>query len=255
MDEHLQFKAALSLAKRTLEFVGDYRTPPTPHVYELFYTFAAGLNPELSSALGNVIAVNDRLPVADAEALYQKYLAPEADTQQVEEIAKKLSEEVAANLKLLGSAAVSTKQYEQSLDSAEKQLGDDCETPEAKTTLHTLIAATREMAQANAELVSNLEASRAQVEEMEECLKLVREESSKDALTGLTNRKRFDLRLNEEILAVTQTQKPLCLLVLDIDHFKNFNDRHGHLAGDAVLRFVSSCIQSNIKGRDVAARF
>lgn len=255
MDEHLQFKAALSLAKRTLEFVGDYRTPPTPHAYELFYTFASGLNPKLSSALRNVLGEKGRLPSSDAEALYQKYLAPETETQRVEEIAKKLSVEVAANLRLLGSAAVSTKQYEESLDSAEKELGFDSEMPETKSALHALISATREMAQSNAELVSNLEASRAQVVEMEKCLKLVREESSKDALTGLTNRKRFDLRLNEEILQVTQNGRPLSLLVLDVDHFKKFNDKYGHLAGDAVLRFVSSCIQSNIKGRDVAARF
>lgn len=255
MDEHLQYKAALSLAKRTLEFVADYRTPPTPHAYELFYTFAAGLNPKLSCALRNVLAEKGRLPSSDAEALHDKYLAPDVETQQIEEIAKKLSAEVTANLKLLGSAAVSTKQYETSLGSAEKKLELASEVPEAQSAVNALIAATREMAQTNAELVSNLNASRAQVEEMEQCLKLVREESSKDALTGLTNRKRFDLRLNEEILKVTQNGQPLSLLVLDVDHFKKFNDKFGHLAGDAVLRFVSSCIQSNIKGRDVAARF
>jgi diguanylate cyclase len=51
------------------------------------------------------------------------------------------------------------------------------------------------------------------------------------------------------------TREPLCLLMLDIDHFKSFNDTWGHQTGDQVLRLVAMTLRSNIKGKDIAARY
>jgi diguanylate cyclase len=61
--------------------------------------------------------------------------------------------------------------------------------------------------------------------------------------------------LDEALLASANSGSPTSLLVIDIDHFKGFNDAHGHVAGDSALRYVASCIKSNIKGNDTAARY
>ena len=60
-----------------------------------------------------------------------------------------------------------------------------------------------------------------------------------DPLTGLANRRRFDEALDEACRPEARRDRPLCLAMLDADHFKRLNDRHGHLVGDAVLRAVA----------------
>ncbi|KJH75890.1 MULTISPECIES: sensor domain-containing diguanylate cyclase [unclassified Pseudomonas] len=77
-----------------------------------------------------------------------------------------------------------------------------------------------------------------------------------DALTGLSNRRQFDLFILTEMRRARRTQTHLALLLIDVDHFKRFNDLYGHVAGDASLRKISSIINSHIKRPgDLAARY
>ena len=92
-------------------------------------------------------------------------------------------------------------------------------------------------------------------EKIHKALEQVKEESKTDALTGIANRKAFDAALEHSILTSRETNKSFCLLLLDIDHFKVFNDTYGHLIGDKVLRFVAASLKRNIKGNDFVARF
>lgn len=75
-----------------------------------------------------------------------------------------------------------------------------------------------------------------------------------DALTGLWNRREFMDRLAIEAQRATRSGVPLSLLLLDVDHFKQFNDRNGHPAGDAVLRHVASVIRGRLRGTDLPVR-
>jgi two-component system chemotaxis family response regulator WspR len=77
-----------------------------------------------------------------------------------------------------------------------------------------------------------------------------------DALTGLSNRRHFDEHLAAEWKRAMRTREPLSLLMIDVDHFKDYNDTYGHLAGDTVLRAVADAIQRSCRRpADFAARF
>jgi len=77
-----------------------------------------------------------------------------------------------------------------------------------------------------------------------------------DALTGVANRRYFDERLNQEFARATRDKSPLSLLMIDVDHFKNYNDLNGHQAGDAALMRVAQTIQSNLRrAADMVARY
>ncbi len=78
--------------------------------------------------------------------------------------------------------------------------------------------------------------------------------SSRDALTGLANRRAFELALLREIDRVARSGEPALLLALDIDHFKRINDSHGHGAGDQVLRAVASALIDSVRPMDLVAR-
>jgi diguanylate cyclase (GGDEF)-like protein/PAS domain S-box-containing protein len=76
-----------------------------------------------------------------------------------------------------------------------------------------------------------------------------------DALTGLPNRRALDDQLPREMARSLRAASPLCLAIVDIDHFKSYNDTHGHLAGDAVLRDCASAWDSELRGADTILRF
>jgi len=79
---------------------------------------------------------------------------------------------------------------------------------------------------------------------------------SRDALTGLYNRRRFDSALVEYWLQAQRQQQPLAVVMIDIDAFKAFNDRHGHPAGDRCLKRVAQAIADTVRSEgDLAARY
>jgi diguanylate cyclase (GGDEF)-like protein len=78
--------------------------------------------------------------------------------------------------------------------------------------------------------------------------------SSRDALTGLANRRTFELALAREIDRVARAGEPALLLVLDIDHFKQVNDTHGHAAGDLVIKAVARALAESVRPMDLVAR-
>jgi len=85
--------------------------------------------------------------------------------------------------------------------------------------------------------------------------KRIYEMSVRDGLTGLYNRRYFDDRLTSEFAYAIRHRTPLCVLMCDIDHFKQINDRHGHASGDLVLRRVAGELQASVRTEDLVARF
>ena len=79
--------------------------------------------------------------------------------------------------------------------------------------------------------------------------------SSRDPLTGLANRRHFEMMLAGEVDRVARAGEPALVLLIDIDHFKKVNDAHGHPAGDEVLKHVAHTLQDCIRPMDTVARF
>ena len=76
-----------------------------------------------------------------------------------------------------------------------------------------------------------------------------------DPLTGLANRRRLMSRLDEEVSRAQRYKTPLSVVMIDIDHFKQVNDTHGHAMGDAVLRNIGAMLKSCVRTTDLAARY
>ena len=94
-----------------------------------------------------------------------------------------------------------------------------------------------------------------QIEGLRAELAKAQHEANTDSLTGIANRKYFDYELGIAAEQARTSGEPLSLLLADIDHFKLFNDSHGHQIGDQVLRLVAQVLTQSIKGRDLAARY
>jgi len=80
-------------------------------------------------------------------------------------------------------------------------------------------------------------------------------QSIRDSLTGLYNRHFMEIALDRELRRAIRHQQTLAVLILDVDHFKAFNDTHGHEAGDVVLREVAGAMRQTIRSEDIVCRF
>jgi diguanylate cyclase len=124
-----------------------------------------------------------------------------------------------------------------------------------RAVIERLIAGAKEMETSNRKLEARLSASREEIEQLQQNLETVRTESLTDPLTTLANRKFFDAELDRTVAEAKAGYEPLALLMCDVDHFKAFNDRFGHLTGDQVLRLVAVSVKRIVRGEDIAARY
>lgn len=95
---------------------------------------------------------------------------------------------------------------------------------------------------------------RSRTQELEVARQRAETEARTDALTGLPNRRYFHEVLMRDLSRAERDDTPLALLALDIDHFKDVNDRYGHLAGDEALRRTATTLNAHVRGSDIAAR-
>ncbi|MFP5399090.1 MAG: diguanylate cyclase [Gammaproteobacteria bacterium] len=114
-----------------------------------------------------------------------------------------------------------------------------------------LHAANRRLDQLNLELEARVAERTARLDEANGRLEQL---AMTDALTGLFNRRAFDAVAHAAVGSARRHHRPLALVMVDIDHFKAINDRHGHAGGDAVLRHVAATLQRLLRGADSLAR-
>lgn len=95
----------------------------------------------------------------------------------------------------------------------------------------------------------------AQLAEIQALQEKLSEEALRDSLTGLYNRRYLEETLARELLRAGREERPLSLVMMDIDHFKRLNDTYGHQAGDLVLKELGAMLREHIRGEDIACRF
>jgi diguanylate cyclase len=108
---------------------------------------------------------------------------------------------------------------------------------------------------ANEELRLRLEAAETKIRDTIHCLEEQAREARIDSLTRLANRGALDDELKRRFSECQRTGAALGFLLIDVDHFKRFNDTHGHLAGDEVLRRLATCLRGCTRDMDLVARF
>lgn len=114
-----------------------------------------------------------------------------------------------------------------------------------------VLYAARQIKELEAEIKKRGEAEKALLKSE----KRLRALSITDELTGLYNARSFFDELQKEIKRLERYQKPLSLVFLDVNHFKDYNDKYGHLEGDQALRIIAQIIQSCMRGADSAYRY
>jgi diguanylate cyclase len=244
------FERTIVFGESALERIRAYRHPAYPRIYEVWYTYATCYNPLLNQAINDVLKKRGTLSEQDLDALYDMHLSTSRFPTRYDEVGTKIREEVDQMVAKLDKSRAAADQYNGTLDGVGKMV-EHADQTKIKNIIETLIHATIEMRASNGELEGQLVHSREEMLKLHDKLEAIRAESLTDPLTLLSNRKFFDMALEKAL----SEGKPFSLLVTDIDHFKMFNDKYGHLTGDQVLRLVATAVKQNVKGQDIAARY
>ena len=218
--------------------------PPTPENFLVWYHVSADNIP----ALSRLVKVLDAqaVPYDDARnwELHERFFGRESAADHLAGIGDRLHDHLAGIGDLLTEIATGTKAYGAQVGGVASILDD----AQAGTELSAALTALRDDTDAIAQRTNRWErtaAARAdEVSKLKRELEAARDEAETDALTEIGNRKRFDRRLRELAAAAGERRSPLALLLLDIDHFKSFNDTYGHPLGDRVLKLVASRVRA-----------
>ncbi len=244
------------VATRAIEGLKSSGLDVTPDNFSLYYNYYSASDPNLKMAMDALLQQNGRLTQTQCQDLFRAHLSLEAEHKVLSTTVTSIENEIKQVMSSLGQATKDTSHYGQALHNFSGVLHTEPEQLEQiRTTMQRLANETRVMAEQNQRLHSQLVQSTQQLTETRYNLSQVKMETMVDPLTGVGNRKLFNNEIIRTTAEATEGKGHLSLLVVDIDHFKKFNDTHGHLVGDQVLRLVARTLVENLKGRDVIARY
>jgi len=229
--------------------------PATPRNYEIWYSYATGYHPSLNQTINEMLSRNGTLTDADLELVYTTYISPTRIGDKIDGVSARIADELKQVMAMLDAAAGSANTHTESLTVVSDKLGNAKDSEALRTIVESLVETASDMKQNNHALEARLNASKGEIDQLQENLQVVRTESLTDPLTGLANRRHFDERIERAAAEAAERSEPLSLMMIDVDHFKSFNDSWGHLTGDQVLRLVATLLKQNAKGQDIVARY
>jgi diguanylate cyclase len=246
---------ARGFADAALASMARLDVPPTPNNYLIWYSHCSGCYPELSRRLHHLERQGEPFTEARLAELHERFFGTGRQVRLLDETCQRIEATMIHLLEQVGDVSRDAGSYGDKLESFSSKLDRPKPVQELRRLVSEILGETRAMQSRAEQLEAQLAESSEHIDGLRVDLATAQREANTDSLTGIANRKYFDheLRLaTEDALANGQS---LCLLMADIDHFKEFNDDHGHQVGDQVLRLVAQVLTQSVKGRDLAARY
>ena len=236
-----------------LAFLSKHKIAPTPVNYQLAYDYVSGKNKQLQTLLDEHIGVSETVSPENLWHVYQQFY--QQDIATLENMRQELRQLIANIQNEFKRSGGTITGYSNRLDMFASVLNSEPSQEEMTSEVDSMIHDTNSVAESQRQFNSQMTDIISEVESLRSEIEQIKEESLTDALTGISNRRAFDNILEKSLQSANDQNSPLSLLLIDIDHFKRFNDNFGHLVGDKVLRFLGKTLKRCIKGQDIAARF
>jgi diguanylate cyclase len=250
----LRSPKSYELARAALEIMEAQQVWPTVRNFELWTHYIAEKEGPLAQAIDRLLAAGETITETVGADLAAQFLPEAKMSTDVLEAGDVLSKELQSVTTAIENVQRSSEEYGQKLATASEGLSGD-NAGQVKAVVENLTAATKKVQVEAAVLESQLAETTAELSRLRENLDQVRRDAMTDGLTNLANRKAFDERLEASCEQADAEGVGMTLAIIDIDHFKGFNDAWGHQIGDQVLRYVSSVIGRMGAAPRLAARY
>jgi len=248
-----QYEQACEYLRLALSVLSEHRIPPSPLNYRVCYDHVAGNNGTLHQAIDDTLRKNGHLTGDDLWELYRKaYIQNEAALDTMRQALRAIITGVQVNFQDSGNSLSS---YVRTLERFAGLLDSPAPVETMATEVGEILDQTRSTEASQRQFNMELSRVAAEVGSLRKDLEQVRDESMTDWLTGISNRRAFDAVLEHSVEESRDARVTFCVLLIDIDHFKRFNDTYGHLIGDKVLRFVAATLKRCVGDQGSVARY
>jgi diguanylate cyclase len=247
------FVQATSVAGRALRLMAQHKVPATPQNFEIWFKFSLGTVPELNKTINILIANKRAFDGATNRSLFVSYIGAGSDWDAKHgEISNPLQTILSRAQGFLATSMADDSKPIPALDGIAAQIP---EIRDPRALIQDLTGALSTTMTRATTLQAHFNACLQELGNIRNHLAAAEQRSKTDALTGLANRHALDEFLRNAQIVAMESGEPLSIFLLDIDHFKTFNDKFGHQFGDQVLRLISRILRDGVRDRDLAARY
>ena len=252
-DENLKEKN-YEYVRLALPLMSKHEVPITPKNYAVWYMYVSGESRGLNAIIDKMI-LNRRLFDEEInEKLYHQFCS-EKNENELKKFRAGLHQILEVMLKEVMDLTGQTGQYETVLSRSISRLSENVSDDNIMDVINEIIEETKTMGNHGRSIQQKLQETTENLNTIQKEFEEAKNAALLDFLTGVPNRKALNDKFAEYVSEASPVSKDLCMLLIDIDHFKKFNDKFGHVVGDEVLRFAAKKIKDIVRGRDFFARY
>ena len=251
--DELDFEYATSVAEKAFGLMAQQRVPPTPNNFHVWFKYSLGTPPILKRAIDILVGNKRKFDVQTNQDLFTTYVGVQGtDGASVNDVSDQLHSVMVSAKQFLTTAIADNRSQMQAIS-------DVAQSSEAgvdpKLLVESLVSELAKAASRATKLEASFVEKTRELDTIRDSLNKSEERARTDTLTELPNRRALeDFFRNAQITAM-EKDEPLSVLLIDIDHFKKFNDDFGHGVGDQVLRLVAKVLRERVRDVDLPARY
>lgn len=246
MSKELMQLAAVNL-KKAVPLMLKHQIPTTPTNYALWYAYVDEQQPNLNKQLDTIIQEHNTCPPSNSTLLYREFVSDpvELDVIDMRQNLEAMVTELSQSLKDTNTDATHfQKRIDTNFDQLNRIEEEGVSLEKVLGIVRNLVKESDDIRSSTEYFTGHLKRAQHEIETLKAQLKKSEKEVLFDALTGVFNRRAFDSDLAGLLI---QAPKGLCLIMIDIDHFKAFNDTYGHQLGDIVLKAVAKRLNESCR--------
>lgn len=244
---------AAEYLRQAIPLMVKHNIPPNPLNYALWYTYVSNRVPELNQELDKTLTTYGTCPNLVGEQMFRQHMIKD-EVDSAENVQAGLIALVNDLHEHASVTAEETKNYSDTLqDSLEALQADDGQALPLESIIQTLARKTQDISDSTQRFQARIDDAQSEIESLKAELEKTRQDARVDPLTGLFNRRVFETELGT--LLYSGNAGAVTLVMVDVDHFKKFNDTYGHLMGDKVLQYVGKLLRDFCPEPMLAVRY
>jgi diguanylate cyclase len=242
-------------AKKVIMKMVMWKVPLMPENYHVWFEYFTGANKQLKEEIDGVMASGSPFTTEINNQLYSKHFGNNKDNEFIQQVQTETQNIIKGIFEEVMKSHSTTTEYLGTLETYTKQLTEAKDISQVQSVIKDIINDTDRMAETTHEFENRLKEVDKQTQDLRFRLQMSERETLMDPLTELHNRRALNEKLKDLFSNYIDHGMPFSIIMLDIDHFKKFNDTYGHKVGDDVLKLIAKTLCETIKGSDFPARF